>query len=123
MKLLVCGGRDYSDAKRVGEVLRNVLTKWGNGEFRPRDHLIIEGGAMGADRLARLWAVENGVHVATVHALWNSYGRAAGGWRNSTMLWLQPDQVLAFPGGVGTRDMKLKARAVGLRVIEITGDT
>jgi len=94
--ILVCGGRDYSDHSRLGAVLREHVT---------RDDVLIEGGARGVDTLARQWAVENGVHVATVNALWDYYGKSAGFLRNTAMRRLRPDLVIAFPGGVGTAMM------------------
>ncbi len=80
--------------------------------------MVIEGGARGADRLCRLWCREKGIHVATVEALWDFYDNGAGPIRNSAMLQLKPDIVLAFPGGNGTKDMVKKAKAAGLTVIE-----
>ena len=94
--ILVCGGRDYSDYSRVGEVLAEHVTQ---------NDVLIEGGARGADTLARQWATENGVHVATVKALWDYYGKSAGFLRNDAMRKLKPDLVIAFPGGAGTAMM------------------
>lgn len=96
MKVLVCGGRDYSDHDAFLKVM-NMLP------FRPS--LIIEGGAKGADRMARHWAIQNGVHYATVPALWDAFGRSAGHRRNSAMLMLNPEYCVALPGGNGTADM------------------
>ncbi len=113
MKLLVCGGRFYGDAARVEAVLSAFHAE------RLID-LVIEGGAHGADRLARVWAQRKGIHVATVEALWQVYGRQrAGPIRNAAMLILQPDVVLAFPGNNGTADMKNQARRRGIEVIEV----
>ena len=71
--------------------------------FRPS--LIIEGGAKGADRMARNWAIQNGIHYAIVPALWDAFGRSAGSRRNSAMLMLTPDYCVAMPGGSGTANM------------------
>lgn len=49
--VLVCGGRDYDDRAHVFDVLDGI-----HGAF-PIVR-IIEGGASGADRLAREWAGE-----------------------------------------------------------------
>lgn len=107
-KVLVCGGRDYGEADKVEEVLSALDPS-----------LIIEGGARGADSLARLWATKNGVHVCTVNALWDFYGKRAGPIRNSAMLALKPDLVVAFPGGRGTADMVAQAREAGIEVLEV----
>ncbi len=115
MKVLVCGGRKYEDRKRVYD----VLNEWENSQ---EITLLIEGGAPGADTLARDWARLNGVHVAEVKADWTSWGMKAGPMRNTAMLLLQPDFVIAFPGGTGTADMVRKAKKAGINVREITDE-
>jgi predicted Rossmann-fold nucleotide-binding protein len=112
MRVLVCGGRDFSDAAAVRRALQAVHDKYLIG-------LIIEGGALGADRLARQWAIDNGVPYCTYAADWKKHGKAAGPMRNERMIAEgEPDAVVAFPGGRGTADMIGKARAAGLRVWE-----
>lgn len=119
MKLLVTGGRKYTDWVRVQRVLDAYLEEWG------RENLIlIEGGAEGADRLARKWAQARGVHVATVDALWDWFrgkgnALAAGPARNRAMTLLDPDHVVAFPGNTGTRNMVEQARQAGISVHEV----
>lgn len=112
IKLLVCGGRDYSDRETLFHRLDSI-----HGQ-RPI-HIIIEGGASGSDALARSWARSRGVHVATVAALWDRRGRGAGPQRNSAMLSLGPDGVLAFPGGRGTANMVQQAKDAGVKVVEV----
>ncbi len=112
MKVLVCGGRYYADADRVSHVLTAAYAQYGIT-------LLIEGGAPGADRMARVWAQRKGVHVATVDALWHSYRKRAGPLRNAAMLQLKPDMVIAFPGHEGTADMMKQAREAGVPVIEV----
>jgi hypothetical protein len=107
MKLLVTGGRDFVDSVRFNEAMRQL-------PFKP--DMIIQGGARGADTLAKHWAKANGVHPVTVDALWGFHGKAAGSLRNCAMLWLQPDYCLAMPGGSGTANMKQKAAEAGLPV-------
>tara|TARA_R110000744_G_scaffold225156_2_gene343613 strand:+ start:182 stop:520 length:339 start_codon:yes stop_codon:yes gene_type:complete len=96
MILLVCGGRGFNDYEKLAEAMRLL-------PFTPS--IIVEGGARGADSLARGWAVENGIHYAEVPALWNNFDKAAGGLRNSAMLLLRPGYCLAMPGGSGTWNM------------------
>lgn len=110
MKLLVCGGRDYRD----WETLYRVLD-----EYLDRTDLLIHGGAAGADVMAGDWAAHRGVHVATVLAQWDRYGKRAGYLRNAAMLRLAPDMVIAFPGGKGTRNMVNLTREAGIELIEI----
>lgn len=110
-RLLVCGGRNLTND--YWEQIEITL-----GELQPFK-LLIEGGANGADRLARDWAVSRGIHVATVEALWENYGKAAGPIRNEAMLLLKPDLVIAFPGGAGTANMVKQAEAAGIEVRRI----
>lgn len=109
MKVLVCGGRHYADRARVYDSIR---------EYNPE--LIIQGGASGADALARDWARENGIALITMPAMWDTFGRKAGPIRNGWMLrFCRPDVVLAFPGGRGTQNMVEQAKAAGVHVTEV----
>jgi len=55
-----------------------------------------------------------------VRAKWSKHGRAAGPIRNQEMIdECKPDLVVAFPGGRGTADMVRRAKAAGIRVIEV----
>ena len=113
MRVLVCGGRNYSDHARVRAVLSKLHDA--NGI-----EVLIEGGANGADRLARQWADAFGVSVETYEADWENQGSFAGPARNTRMLNEgQPDLVVAFPGGRGTADMVRKACRAGVEVVEI----
>lgn len=112
MKLLVCGGRDYIDQDRVYSTLDRIHVK-------RNIRVLIEGGAKGADAIARRWAHLRGVTCATVPAQWEAHGRKAGPIRNEAMLTLGPDGVLAFPGGSGTENMKQLARDAGVTVMEV----
>jgi len=109
MKVLVCGGRDFTDARAVHETLYPYKDKIG---------ILIEGGADGADSLAAEWAFRWGIHTCTVPALWHLYGKRAGPIRNKAMLKLAPDLVFAFPGGSGTANMVKLAKENGVKVID-----
>jgi hypothetical protein len=113
MKLLITGGRDYSNKSRLYAALDSVHNKH-------TITLLIQGGASGADRLSKEWCVDRGVHCCEVMALWNSYGKAAGHRRNATMLLLNPDGCVAFDGGRGTADMVAKCKRVGVKVMEVS---
>jgi hypothetical protein len=97
-RVLVCGGREYTNTKVVWDTLDRIFKR--NGEF-----MLIEGGASGADRLARAWALKEMHPVATVEAQWTKIGNGAGILRNTWMLMLQPQMCIAFPGGSGTANM------------------
>jgi hypothetical protein len=90
----------------------------------PEATTIIEGGALGADRLARKAALSLGFSVVTVMADW-SIGKRAGPIRNGRMLDLHPAKVIAFhedlPSSKGTRDCVNQAKARGVEVEVITG--
>jgi len=115
-KYIVCGSRELFDAVKV----------YGDLDFFHGDMMggiseIVEGGASGADTLARYWAKHNKVKVTTVKADWKSHGGAAGPIRNERMLKEHPDieGVIAFPeGGPGTAHMMKIARAAGYKVFD-----
>lgn len=113
-RLLVCGGRDFTDAKRIWSVLDHYLTAADDFEC------LIQGEARGADRIAGEWADTRGVRVLPFPADWERLGNSAGPVRNAQMLREgRPTVVIAFPGGVGTRDMTERARRAGVPVLEI----
>lgn len=114
MRVLVCGGRDYGDITAVSSSL-DALAKM-HGALT-----IIEGGATGADAIARTWWKHHHKgELFTVRADWKRHGKAAGPIRNQMMLDRhKPDLVLAFPGGRGTADMVRRARAAGVPVKEV----
>jgi hypothetical protein len=93
---LFSGSREWSDPERIRADLESL----------PEGSVVIEGGARGADSIARVEARRLGLHVATVDALWDFYGRSAGFRRNEAMARLQPDFLYAYPfGGPGTASM------------------
>jgi hypothetical protein len=113
MKVLVCGGRQYDDAEALASRLSEIHRDHGIAE-------IIEGGAAGADTLAREFGQRKGIPVRTFPADWDRHRRAAGPIRNRQMLEEgKPDLVVAFPGGRGTANMVKQARAVGVKVLEV----
>ena len=111
MIVLVCGGRNFSD-QAVFDSAMNDLPLF--------PELIIQGGASGADYMAKQWAEKYGVHCAEVKALWDYHGRKAGPLRNSAMLILQPAYCIALPGGKGTANMISQCEASGIPVRVIT---
>lgn len=126
LAMIVCGGRGYSDKERLHSVLDEVSAVY-SGAF------VLEGGARGADRLAREWAAERGFRCRTIPADWDTHGLKAGAIRNSAMLaeLLASSRtgdgrevhqaVVAFPGGAGTADMVRKARAAEVDVRDLRG--
>lgn len=114
LRVIVCGGRDYSDRERLFEVLDQVH------DATPIA-AIIHGNARGADTLAGEFAKScgHGVQCWPRPADWKKHGRAAGPMRNKAMLGMGAGLVIAFPGGRGTADMVRQARRAGVRVMEI----
>lgn len=111
MRVIVCGGRDYTDFEKVNAVLDAVQPSF-----------LIEGGASGVDTLAWRWANRNltSDQRMTIPARWDAHGKAAVPIRNQQMIDEGlPDLVVAFPGGRGTADMVRRARRSGVKVMEI----
>lgn len=105
IKVLVCGGRDLYDRQRICM----ALDEWRSQLTEP-SIMIIHGDAPGVDTIAGDWAKLHGIPEVRVPANWGHYGKSAGPIRNSWMMSLEPDLVLAFPGGSGTADMMRRAR-------------
>lgn len=117
MKILVTGWRDWEDEGYIYRILDRERKIWAS---ELSWDLIIHGGARGVDTIAGEWAHSRGIHTAQVEALWDYYKKPAGPIRNSYMLYLQPDLVIAFhpdiSGSKGTADMVKKARAKNIPV-------
>ncbi len=117
MRILVTGGRGFDDWRRLHLALSAHT-------YNVEDVTIIQGGATGADFLAKVWAKWIGLSVEEFPADWKQYGKAAGSIRNQQMLDEgKPDVVIAFPGGVGTADMVRRAKKAGLEVVEVRNDS
>lgn len=116
MRVLICGDRRWTDRERIREYIQsrpNVVT------------CVIEGEARGADRLARIVAMELGIEVQSVPADWRRYGRGAGPKRNQQMLDEgKPDEVCGFHDDIheskGTRDMLRRAVAAGIKTLVVS---
>lgn len=119
LRILVCGGRDYTDQTVVFGTLDRLRAERGIA-------CIIAGAAAGADRMAADWAHDRRVNLIKYPvspAAWRQHGKAAGPMRNATMLREgKPDAVVAFPGGRGTADMIRQADAAGVTVWRPAGE-
>lgn len=110
MRLLVCGDRGWTDRDLIMMAL---------SEIKDEVAVVIEGGANGADSLARDVADELKIPVKEYPADWEKHHRAAGPIRNKRMLIEgKPDMVLAFHDDIsrskGTKSMLNLARAAGV---------
>jgi hypothetical protein len=83
--------------------------------------VILQGGCpTGADALARKWCCLKGVPYENFPADWRKYGRKAGPIRNTRMIEEgAPDLCVSLPGGSGTADCTRKARAAGIRIMQV----
>lgn len=114
MRLLICGDRNWENFSLIYKHL--ALEKALHDEL-----VVIEGGAKGADTLARKAATVLGIPVLEYKAQWDRYGRAAGPVRNQEMLDVgKPDLVWAFHNDLerskGTKDMVTRAENAGVLV-------
>lgn len=111
LTVLVTGSRIYQAVRTVYSTLDTF-----------RVGLLIEGGAAGADRLGRAWAIQHGVSYKEYPADWKEHGKAAGPRRNRFMYTdSKPDLVVAFKDHFGqmsggTEDMVAVARTGGTPV-------
>ena len=106
--ILVCGGRNYNDRRKVYETL----------DAQEEPFRIIHGAARGADSLAADYARDRNIPATAYPADWRRHGSSAGYVRNRRMLEEgRPDLVIAFPGGRGTAHMAKTAREAGVPVI------
>jgi predicted Rossmann-fold nucleotide-binding protein len=113
MRVIVCGGRHYTDREKVFEELDALAEKHGW-------LTIIEGGAPGADYLGKCWAQERYHGSVTFVADWRKNPVSAGPIRNEKMMREgKPDLVLAFPGQKGTADCLRQAKKYGVKIKEI----
>lgn len=107
MRLLVCGGRRFSDLAMLTRCL----------DALPRPTVIITGGASGADFLAEQLAASRRIPTLVYPAEWSRWGRDAGPIRNALMLdEAKPTHALAMPGGPGTADMLRRLHWAGVPV-------
>lgn len=108
MRIVVTGGREFTDRSFVNASMDLLYRKY-------KITLLIEGGARGADRLARDWAERTDVPLRTYEADWDTYGSAAGPIRNQQMIDEgKPHGAVVFPGDRGTADMTERLEKAGI---------
>lgn len=97
MNIVVAGSRSLTNHQLVYEVLNQVVQK---------SDVILQGGAKGADALAKTWARTHHIACQEFPARWEEFGRFAGPKRNREMA-LAGDCLIAFWNGIsaGTGDM------------------
>ncbi len=127
MRIIVTGGRDYTDALVIAYALTHYAPTGphtlvhGACKTLREDRTLYTlkpGEKPGADRLAHYMALALGWEVETHPALWSVHGRAAGPIRNQHMASLGAAGLIAFPGGRGTAHMITCAKKAGIPVWE-----
>lgn len=143
MRILVTGSRGWTNAGELGQkrvkIMRNKLM-----EYHSPDTVVVEGGAGGADFMASMLALGNGMDYEEHKAdwkhcngerctpehrrsnAWGDYCPTAGHDRNQRMVDLGADLCLAFlvrtAKNAGTRDCIRRARLAGIEVVEVWDD-
>jgi YspA, cpYpsA-related SLOG family len=115
MRVLISGGRDYTDRAELYAELDRLNAEYAFGT-------IIAGGAHGVDALAVEWAQARGIATQVFTAEWGTFGRIerAGPLRNARMLAEgRPDIVVIFPGGRETANMVKQAKAAGVWLVTV----
>jgi len=121
--IAACGGRDL--AWPYQRIAAELLARTGG---RPV-HLLLHGGARGADAAIGRAAHQLGWSALVMPAQWQLHGRAAGPIRNRELLeqavaravshsspgCLTSVLVVAFPGGAGTASLVREARRMASR--------
>lgn len=111
-RMIVAGGRDFSDEELLNTTLDALRAELGDIE-------IVSGHARGADQLAESYAKKHMIPLKTFPAEWRTYGRGAGPIRNQAMLAYIMDGnpvVTVFWDGhsKGTKNMIDQARNAGV---------
>lgn len=109
-KLIVAGGRDFTDNELLVKMLKHMaLTVYADYPVS-----LVSGMARGADRLAWAYARAHNIQCYEFPADWNTYPRAAGFIRNTAMGKFG-DGLLAFHDGrsKGTAHMIDTMRRLG----------
>lgn len=123
MKVLICGSRGWHDPEPIETIIAgyDIIAEGANQKLT-----VIQGGARGADAIAKSLAKSWGAEIITEEANWNKYGKGAGPIRNKKMLEdHNPDVVWAFRTtgkSNGTDDMVKQAKARGIPTFVVVAD-
>lgn len=118
IRVLVTGGRDYTDRPAVTRALRHLAGLYIHG-FQPNEVVLVHGACTGADTIAAEEAVKLGWRAEAHPAKWKEHGAAAGPIRNKHMVSLGAGYVVVFPGGEGTKQCRRLALNARIPVIDV----
>ena len=110
MKVIIAGGRDFSDYNLLREKCDKILSQV------KEDIIVVSGTALGADTLGEKYALERGYQIVYFAPNWRLYGRGAGHVRNREMV-EYANSLIAFWDGKspGTKNMIETAEKSGLK--------
>jgi YspA, cpYpsA-related SLOG family len=108
-RVLVCGGKDYTDRVRIYDALNRLHAEH-------HFSMLIIGDTPGAETMAEEWARDRGIPTQIYKADRERWGSDASAIRDELMLKEKP-LVIAFPGGEGTARTVRLAYAGAVRVI------
>ena len=102
-KLIIAGGRDFSDYDLLKSNLDAILEKLSENNI---NLIIVCGMAKGADICGWNWARDNNIPILEYPANWKLHGKAAGPIRNQEMAQVA-NGLIAFWNGTsrGTENM------------------
>jgi hypothetical protein len=118
-KILVCGSREFDDIEKLYNALDDILAKFNDPIIIQGGCKGVKGGPKGADLLTKEYAQEKNIPFIEVKPEWK-YGKRAGPIRNTKMIQMEPECVVAFSSKddftKGTLDTVTKARSKGITV-------
>lgn len=110
MKLVLTGGRHYTDTNMVYDIL---------DQFKP-EYIYVGDCPTGLDSIVKRYAEEYDLPHEVFKANWSKEGLKAGPLRNRRMLESAGDVlVIAFPGGKGTEDTVKQAKLMNMMVLRV----
>lgn len=119
-RVLIFGSRDWTDEFPIWCVLNGYQSD-------QVGIIVIQGGAPGADTLAKRWANLNREPCETLDADWTRHGKAAGPIRNQRQVEEgKPEVAWGFvtkplPQSRGSADMARRLRDAGIPCYIVTG--
>jgi len=112
-KVVLTGGAEYSDHRKLWDMLDLVLAK------HPEMVLLHGGSPRGAELIGAKWAQDRKITQIAFKPDWTKHSKAAPFKRNDAMLDAMPVGVLVCPGTGIQENLADKARKMGIPVLRI----